>query len=102
MVGVMISDASFSKGVEYIASQISVDVEDALAGVGPSAKIVFNRIVPKSLCHDFVSWVRSDLFGSAGTLDQEFCARSASRRRNRRWQLRSSLRLSLGLPRCNS
>ena len=65
-------DASVSKGVEYIASQISVDVEDALAGVGPSAQIVFNRIVPKGLFQDFGSWVGNDLFGSAGTLDQKF------------------------------
>jgi hypothetical protein len=65
-------DASLSKGVEDIASQISVGVEDALARVGPGAKMVFHGIVPKSLFQDFGSWVRSDLFGSAGTIDQEF------------------------------
>jgi len=65
-------DASFSKGVEYIASQFSVGVEDALAGVGPSAKMVFHGIVPKCLFQDFRSWVGYDLLGSAGALDQEF------------------------------
>jgi hypothetical protein len=61
-------DASFSKRVEYIASQFSVGVEDALAAVGPSAKMVFHGIVPKRLFQDFGSRVGYDLFGSAGAL----------------------------------
>ncbi len=65
-------DAGFSKGVEYIAPQISVGVEDALARVGPSAKMVFHGTVPKSLFQDFGSWVGNDPFRWAGTFDQEF------------------------------
>jgi hypothetical protein len=63
-------DASFSKGVEYIAPQISVGVEDGLAGFGPGAKMVFHGIVPKCLFQDFGSWVGYDLLGSADALDQ--------------------------------
>jgi hypothetical protein len=62
-------DASFSKGVEHIASQISV-VSKMASLVLVQARRWYSTEVPKCLFQDFGSWVGYDLLGSAGALDQ--------------------------------